>query len=355
MTCRGCDRDGPDGRFCAHCGRDQTSARGRGAATERYVAQPGEATLVPSIVSTLLPHLATGGLDTFRLALVAGTVVVLLLLLAGLLAGAILAGAFLVPVLYLVYLYEVRITRDAPAALVGMALGGGALLGLAVAVAARIMTPAAPFFDIGGSTGWILPAVIPVLVGELIKPIPVLVGARRIALQAPDGVVLGVASGVGFALGETLARYGSVLPGLESSARPADWIAPVLVLALLRPVLHGATTGVLVGLLARPAAMPSWGPVLAIGAVLLAAAFTIVDAALGASALDPVLRLLADVVVVALGVLALRTVLQHMLVREARAMNLTLGTCPGCDRRLLLGAFCPECGVATAASPRTPT
>ncbi len=116
MRCAQCDRDVPDGTFCTVCGARQ----GPGGTTgdrrrlDRFAANPSEPVVSPGIFSTLFPHLGHDAVNEFKWVFLGGIGVLVILSLLGLITAAIILSAFLVPVLYLMYLYEVRIYRDAP-------------------------------------------------------------------------------------------------------------------------------------------------------------------------------------------------------------------------------------------------
>ena len=221
MHCAHCGKSGPQGVFCTFCGAHQASAgtdagdpKGRGG---HYAVNPGEAVSHPSVFTTLFPHLGHHKVHDFRLAFFAGVAVVFLLVIAGLITAAIVAAAFLVPVLYLVYLYEAQVYRDEPAAVIGITFGGGIVLGLVVTIAANALTgtgtgPAARPHALSGIVinvgALLLIGVLVPIVQEIVKPLPALFLRSRPAFtETADGLVFGVAAGLGFGLAETLVNF----------------------------------------------------------------------------------------------------------------------------------------------------
>ena len=114
----GVQTDVPAGEFCGLCGCHLT----RGAGTVRLVtnrgigAAPGEHLLLPSLASSLFPHLPQRSRTPFRV----GLAVVLLALVAFALlrmpAPLIAVAALGLPLLFLIYLREADAFRDLPPA-----------------------------------------------------------------------------------------------------------------------------------------------------------------------------------------------------------------------------------------------
>ena len=116
--CRVCETDVPAGEFCGLCGCHLTPRRGEGPDWLRwrnYGAAPGEPLLLPSLASSLFPHLPQRSRTPFRV----GLAVVLLALVAFALlrlpAPLIAVAALGLPLLFLIYLQESDARRDLPA------------------------------------------------------------------------------------------------------------------------------------------------------------------------------------------------------------------------------------------------
>jgi len=129
VTCPRCGSTVPTGRFCGHCGANLSTGNAR--RSNAYAAVPNQRVAQLAIVSTLFPHLPHRRGGPFRVALVAGAALVVMLAAMHLFAPATVAAVCLLPVLYLMYLYEVEIYECEPWLVVGDTFVIGALLGLA--------------------------------------------------------------------------------------------------------------------------------------------------------------------------------------------------------------------------------
>lgn len=361
MTCRACGRDVPDGIFCTVCGVDQRPAASdhpRSGRSERYAAHPEEEVLRPSLLTTLLPHLDRDRVDEFRWAFFAGLAVIILLYLAGLITAAILVAAFLMPLLYVLYLYEVRTYRDAPATVFGLTMGAGVVLGVLVTALANAIRPSMPVvagspFGVSVDVSGLLLTVIAIpLVQELVKPAPAVLLRRLPAFpQTIDGLVFGVAAGLGFALGQTLIHYADVFSTMDVRTDPANWMYPLITAGILLPVLHGSSTGLITAALWRPGLRAERRR---LGALLAAVASQVAFAA-GSQLVVGLDMGLATVLawqalVVAALLVVVRFALHVALVEEAISFGFERVTCPNCRDAVTAGGFCPSCGVALAAS-----
>ncbi|TMC70874.1 MAG: PrsW family intramembrane metalloprotease, partial [Chloroflexi bacterium] len=208
MRCDHCANDVPDGVFCTRCGAHQgTTGELRGARSREhnYAAHPSEPVVQPSVFTTLFPHLGRQKVHEFRWAFAVGIAGIVVLYGAGLIAAAILVAIFLVPVLYLIYLYEAQVYRDAPATVLGFTIGGGVVIGLVVTLIERAVYN--PYSGVGNplrgaglaaGTLLFLGVLVPV-VQEVLKPLPALFLPNRADFpETVDGVVFGIAAGIGF-------------------------------------------------------------------------------------------------------------------------------------------------------------
>jgi hypothetical protein len=262
LRCDHCAHDVPDGVFCTRCGAHQglpSQEIGNPRTREhRYAAHPAEHVVQPSVFTTLLPHLGQHKIHEFRWAFIVGVAGILVLCVAGLITAAILVSAFLVPVLYLVYLYEAQVYRDEPATVLGFTIGGGIVVGIVVTVFERFVYH--PFQDAGNplsnagvSIGslLLLSLVLPV-VQEALKPLPAVFLPNRLDFpETVDGLVFGIASGLGFSLAETLIVFSGTLTSLPAHVDPANWIFVLLSLAVFQPLLQGSATGMIVATIWR--------------------------------------------------------------------------------------------------------
>ena len=117
MRCEVCQVDVPAGNFCGLCGSHLVSDSRKGPRWLRgdtFGAAPNENVLLPSVASSLFPHLPQRSRTPFRVGLV--------LLLMGLVGFAVIkmpvgvdhGRALGLPVLFLLYLAESGVYRDVP-------------------------------------------------------------------------------------------------------------------------------------------------------------------------------------------------------------------------------------------------
>jgi RsiW-degrading membrane proteinase PrsW (M82 family) len=363
MQCDHCHEVVVDGVFCTRCGAHQGTTddpRDASARTHSYAAHPGEHVAHPGLFTTLFPHLGQHKVHEFRWALLAGLAAVVVLWIAGFVTAAILVAAFLVPVLYLIYLYEAQVYRDEPAAVVGFTIGGGAVLGIILTLAARFFSPAlaAPDAGFGGSVriDWLALLGFGVLfpiVQEVVKPLPSLLLRGRNFPETIDGLTFGVAAGVGFSTAESIINFSSVIGSQSFQTDPGNWIFPLFTVAVLQPVMQGACTGILVASVWR-AGKGQAGireAVGVIGAVVGHIAFTA-----GSQLLDrvnPVIVIFWQAAVVICLLVVVRQLLHYALLEEGRDLGLAEAVCSHCQKHVMAAGFCPNCGMAMVASPRS--
>jgi RsiW-degrading membrane proteinase PrsW (M82 family) len=362
MRCQQCDRESADAVFCTWCGARQGSEgspAGRG--TMRFAAHPNEEVLQPAVISTLMPHLGHRQVNEFRWALVSGSALIALLYLAGLITAAILMGAIFVPVVYLLYLYEVRVYRDAPIPVTGLTMGAGVVLGVIVTLIIDALAGSAPLLrstplgltvDVLGVVLFLI--VVPILV-EIVKPLPALVLRRSGDFpETIDGLVFGVAAGLGFAASETIVHFSQVIITSPIRIEPGNWIYPLASIAILMPLLQGTATGLIAGAVWQIGKRPfSRLGVAAIGAAVIGhIAFVLGSALAAVMGFEPIVVVLWQAVVVGTMLIAVRTLLHRALLDEAAALGLAALACPNCDAVVTAAGFCPACGLALAATPR---
>src|SRR6266571_4318149 len=256
MRCDHCANDVPDGVFCTRCGAHQGTTGELSRAktrTHRYAAHPAEHVLQPSVFTTIFPHLGHQKVHEFRWAFAAGLAGILVLYVAGLVTAAILVAIFLVPVLYLIYLYEAQVYRDEPATVLGFTIGGGAVTGLVLTLIVRALynpfpNVGNPLHNAGISIGPLLflGLILPVL-QEALKPLPALFLPKRSEFpETVDGLVFGIAAGLGFSVAESLVAISSALTSLPAHLTPGNWIFDLTTLAVFQPLLQGSATGMIV-------------------------------------------------------------------------------------------------------------
>lgn len=365
MQCDHCHEVVVDGVYCTRCGAHQGTTddpRDARSRTHSYAAHPGEHVAHPGIFSTLFPHLGQHKIHEFRWALLAGLAAITVLWIAGFVTAAILVAAFLVPVLYLIYLYEAQVYRDEPAAVVGFTIGAGAVLGIVLTLVARVFSPpvqsgAANDLLSGGAHLDVLAllgfGVLFPIVQEVVKPLPALLLRGRNFPETMDGLTFGVAAGVGFATAESLINFSSVIGSQSFQTDPGNWIFPLLSVAVLQPVMQGTASGILAAAVwragkGRAAGMELMG---VLGAFIAHIAFTLGTMILNGVNLIIVVAWQGAVVLCLLVVL--RYLLHYALLEEGRDIGLREAVCSNCHKHVMAAGFCPNCGQAIVASPRS--
>ena len=362
MRCDHCTHDVPDGVFCTRCGAHQGTTLETGNAKSRlhrYAAHPNEHVAQPSVFTTLFPHLGHNKIHEFRWAFAVGLAGILLLYLAHLITAAILVAIFLVPVLYLIYLYEAQVYRDEPALVLGFTLGGGIVVGLVVTVAVTLLYD--PFRDFGnpfrgGASlgGLLLIGLLLPVVQEALKPLPALFLPNRADFpETVDGLVFGIAAGLGFSLAESLIGFSSVLTGLPVLTEPANWIYTLATLAVFQPLLQASCTGMVVAAIwryrrGRLGRREIGGVAMA---VLAHVAFALGTQVMRDAAVSPPFILVWQALIVGAVLIYIRYLLHYALLEEAAHMGFAETVCPNCHMHIIAAGFCPNCGVALTAAP----
>jgi RsiW-degrading membrane proteinase PrsW (M82 family) len=363
VRCEHCSHDVPDGVFCTRCGAHQGTTQESGNAKtreHRYAAHPGEHVAQPSVITTLFPHLGHHKVHEFRWAFIAGLAGVLVLYVAGLIAAAILVAAFLVPVLYLIYLYEAQVYRDEPALVLGFTIGGGIVVGIVFTVFERfVYNPfqftsnplASASVSIGGLL--ILGLLFPV-VQEALKPLPAFFLPNRADFpETVDGLVFGVASGLGFSLAEALIGFSSVVTSLPAHVAPGNWIYDLATLAVFLPLLQGSTTGMIVATIWRyrrgRLGQREIGAV--VMALLAHIAFSAGTEVMKETSVNPLFVLIWQAAIVGALLIYVRYLLHHALLEEAAHMGFAETVCANCHMHIVASGFCPNCGMALTAAP----
>ena len=310
-----------------------------------FALRPAEHLATPAVLSTLLPHLEHERVHVFRWALTAGVLVVGLLAVTGLVIPAIWVAALLVPALYISYLRVADVFADAPVPVLLGTVGAGAVVGVAITAGANAVGSGL------GPGGVILLTTGTAIVAELLKPLAPLLLLRRRFPNTLDGLVFGVAAGVGYALAQTVVNLTGSLGGVGLRVDPSNWVFTLLSAAVLIPLLHGSCSGLVSASLWRPrggrdAALRAAGLPLAIIADIC---FVVGSEILDDAGLSPLFVLLWQALTVAAVLIAIRLLLHAAVLDEGAALGLREQHCHHCGATVEAAGFCPHCGVLLAA------
>jgi PrsW family intramembrane metalloprotease len=357
VTCPHCGSLVPVGDFCGHCGAHLTS----GSTTRRhaFAAVPSEHVAHVSIITTLFPHLPHRHGGPFRLALVGGGALVLVLAAAHLFAPATVAAVCVLPILYLMYLYEVEVYESEPWLVIGATMVAGLLLGWLFGIVAGGALEGLQI-TADRQTGFVVAAVvIPIAAQTLMLAGPLFLYQFRRQFREPlDGLTFGAASALGFTLASSLVAFWPLITQpLVGSGSAIDWAVRLTRAGLLTSLVNASTTAVVAAALwlhrydRRRKNRPLYSSIL----VALVVAYG-VQITLGVIAfLIP--DLLAHVAVLAVVTIALLLFVRYaiheaLLVEGAEHEIGPSSVCQECHRVVPAMAFCPACGSARAATPK---
>jgi hypothetical protein len=347
----------PAGEFCGHCGAHLTEGSPR--RTHAFAAVPSERVAHLSIITTLFPHLPHRGGQPFRVALVAGGALVIVLAALHLFAVATVAAVLVLPVLYLIYLYEVEVYESEPWLVIGATMVAGALLGV---VFARIAGDALSSLVLTGDreTAFVLAGIlIPVTAQAVMLAGPLFLYFFRGRFREPlDGLTFGAASALGFSLATSLTAFWPALAGpLVAPGSPVDWALRLTRAGLLVSLVNASTTALVTAAIwlhrydRRRSNIPAQSSIV----VAVAVAFG-VQVALGMIAFA-VQDLLVDIAILGVATAALllyvRRVIHDALMVEGAEHEIGPDApCPECRRTVPTMAFCPACGAARSGSSK---
>ena len=358
VTCPHCESTVPVGEFCGHCGAHLRTADT--ARRHAFAAMPNEPVMHFNVISTFFPHLSHRHGGPFRWALIAGIVLVVLLAALHLFAAATAAAALLLPALYLLYLYEVEVYADEPWLLIGATMIAGAVLGYAFA---ELTGNAAASASLSGdrSASFALRGVaIPVLAQALMLVGPLFLYLVRDRYREPlDGLTFAAASALGFSFATELTALWPLLGGpLIGTGNPVDWALRLLRLGVLVSLVNASTTAMIAASIwlhryDRRRAKRAW-EVSILAALIVGFATQLVLGALTFAIPD----LIVQVVVWGLATVALmlyvRQVIHQALLAEGVAHEIGPDSqCPECHHIVPTMLFCPNCGAARQAAPRS--
>ena len=367
ITCSYCGRTVPDARYCGACGADLLVMGHRAQRRLRaYAAFPDEPVNYLSVVSTLAPQLPRRARPSFRVAFAVVVALLVLFSLTGAAAPLIGVCALGLPLLFILYLFEVDpyegtfLVPSAVCLLIGAGLGAGwALIGGSYVDRALQPVPGASPV----STASIVAAVLVGGSGQLLMCVPMVVVrfTQKGSTESLDGFAAGATGALGFTMSATVAL---MAPWLTNGQLTHESFLENLAEAVLRgvslPLIGGMTTGLIGAAWWTNRAdrrIYSWvdrwatsgGVVLAFGlAIQIGLGFT--DLARLSNATLVVVHLIA----VGLLIVVSRQVLHHILLDEAA--GIVVGpprVCSHCEHLVPTMAFCPNCGIAERAIPRS--
>ena len=368
VDCAQCGHAVPRLEFCVRCGhpladeyRTELHARER-----RFAAAPHESARGLHVTTTLFPQLPRAEIRTFWLALLAGTVLVAGLGVAGLYPLALVTAAVLVPLLMVLYLYDVDVYEDEPVIVIGATMAWGALAGAATGLLLAALPRAG--VPIGASGGGLDVAelglngvVLPLVEGALMIAGPLVLLPWRRFNDVLDGVTFGVAAAVTFGGARLLVQAAPLFgAGLAPAGDPLPWVVQLLSLAVLQPIIAAGAIGTLAGALWLRYRAPvtdrhrlglAGNPaVAAIGAAAL-----LVAAGLARAGLPPLPQSMALLGLALVALVGLRREIHLGLLQEAAERDIGGPiTCPNCGRETPAHTFCGSCGIALVALPRRP-
>lgn len=354
MTCSHCARETPDLPFCTFCGADLGGSTDRhGRRLGRFAAHPHEHVLRPAVASTLLPHAGHSQLRDFRVAGLTGVAVIVGLTVAGFVGAALVACAILVPALFLLYLYETEVYRHEPLAVLARSLVWGAVVGVALTLAANNLVH--PDQDgVITNLGEVLLAGLAIPVAaEIFKPALLLPLQRRFG-ESVDGLTFGVAAGLGYALAETAVNFHGEILDAATRLPLQSWLLTMVSAGVLVPLMQGACAGAVATAVwrLRRRRGGELAVVILAAAILAHVAFTLGSTMLLVfDAPAWVVPIWQAMIVVGL-LVGVRVLLHDALLEEAHDMGLADRRCSHCERLVEAAGFCPTCGLALVATPR---
>src|ERR1700761_7590131 len=243
--CPNCHRETPDGNFCVRCGepQDRTPSAAGARSRSEFAAAPGQREWAPWLVSTLFPQLPRHSDRRFRVALLAGAVLVVALAAFRLYPVAVMVAALLMPLLTVIYFYDVDVYEQSPAWAFGWTLVWGAAAGVGVGFLARALYPSGfALIDRGSSQLLIRGGVVVPAIGVVVMLIgPIALLRYRMFSETRGGAGLGGATAAAFSAGlAVVAGAGSLSSGLRPAGAQLPWVERLVALRIATPGLSMA-------------------------------------------------------------------------------------------------------------------
>lgn len=378
MECRRCHSQLPGvAHYCHVCGQDMRSEDQ--ARRKHFAMRPDEPVASFAIISTIMPRGSGPRPQTYRTALLIALAATLMASIFGALPIAVLLAAFAIPVVYIVYLYDVNLWKDAPIPVTGMAFALTAVVtGVFLAAVRQFLPMPSPFGGLDAGSVLVAVLLIPV-VGEIIRQIgPLFLASRPAFDDLMDGVTFGIISGVAYATADTIVQHRALLTGgFEANGDIALWMFLVVLEGFIKPLVIGSATGIACAEFAGlgrgyDGFSLRWarGLAEAIGANVVYNLGLVLPAAwIENPALRLFVQMLVGLLVLALLVVRIRTVMHTGLMEAAIEASARagvghtqgvgtdgdLGFCPACEMPLLAhSTFCTACGTAIKQAGRRP-
>ncbi|MFL5822331.1 MAG: hypothetical protein ACJ764_02700 [Solirubrobacteraceae bacterium] len=361
-VCGSCGGDTPEGEFCVRCGAPLIDFSGHSRTRSHFAAAPHEHVALPAVVSSLFPHLPRTSHLAFRLALLLGTVVIVVLAVARLFPVALIGAAVMFPLLVVLYLFDVNVYEDEPLWAMALTMAWGAIAGVAFGLLALAATPTAASLFVDGTSQYVVVQglVLPFCGLLVLLAGPLLLLRYHRFNSVLDGVTFGAATAAAFS-GAQVITYGfHVLGnGLRPAGALAPWIWRLLSLGVAMPVLMmGAAAAACAALWLRYRApardAEALGPLGHPAVALPAAAVVVMAGAVAETFLSAgawlAWLLVLDLVVIVL----LRRAIHVGLLEES--LDIPIGpefSCPNCGEMTARHTFCGHCGISLQALPKT--
>jgi ribosomal protein L32 len=362
IKCSSCGADTPGGHFCIRCGAPLGQGHEERSRTRsHYAAAPHEHVALPALVSSLFPHLPRSSHWGFRIALLSGAGLLVVLAATRLFPVGLIAAAVFLPLIVVLYVIDVDVYEDEPAWAMALSLAWGAVAGVGFGLIAVAVSPSITSVISNGHSQYLVwqGLVLPFL-GLLVLMIGPLVLLRYHRFNSVlDGVAFGLCAGAAFAGAQLIAYSAHVLgDGIRPNGAVAPWIWRLLSFGVGLPIATmGAAAAVSAALWLRYRApardAEALGPVGHPVVALPVAALLVMGASVGEVFLPAGgwLAWLAafDVVVLVL----LRRAIHVGLLEES--LEIPIGpdiTCPNCGHQTARHTFCGSCGISLQALPK---
>jgi hypothetical protein len=324
--------------------------------------------LRPSVASSLFPQLPHRSRMPFRVVLILVLIALVTFATLRMPAALITVAALGLPLLFLLYMRETDVFRDAPRGTLLLTAGLGVVLGVGwvlltgaivarsygVPLGAGIAAGRIAREGLGIPVGSMVLMLVPVVVARLLRP------PNR---ESMDGFVIGVLGALAFTAAATLTRLApQFTTGMVARARP---ISSLIVEAGIRGVAVPLTAAAVGGLIGAalwftrpPNKIHEHARSIRFVLAGFAVAVVIVYASLGVIDVTHIpqwIQLTVHLSVALVALLLLRVGLHLALLHEAHdeIYSEEPVLCPHCHHVVPDMAFCPACGVATHAASRS--